>query len=60
MQMDAHSSPAITCMPDGTYEVAFAANNDGLDIFHTGSTNDATGLGMQSGTSPTISSPYNP
>ena len=61
MQMDPNSSPAITAEPDGSYEVAFEANNDNLDVYHAiGGSTTATGLGMDSGTSPSISGPYNP
>jgi hypothetical protein len=52
--MDAASSPSIIGLANGSYEIAFEANTDDLDFFHTGGTALHTTLGMDAGTSPSI------
>jgi len=51
--MLAGTSPAITALSGGGYEEAFQANTGNLILYGSGGDNN-TGLGMKSGTSPSI------
>jgi hypothetical protein len=52
--MSPGTSPAITTLADGTYQIAFQANNAGLFTIGPNYGLDDTGLRMMTGTSPSI------